>query len=144
MLGTNIKIAWRHILKDRLYSIVNIIGLSAAIGFALLIAAYIRTELSVNESLNNASSQNIIQSRWKDPNEGIELTSIGPLAKALKEQYPGLVKNYYRWDGLIATIGKGDKSYREGVQIGDSTLLSMYGFRLMSGDPHTALSNPYA
>ena len=144
MFRTNIKIAWRHIVKDRLYSSVNIIGLAAGIGFALLIAAYIRTELRVNETLNDASSQYIIQSKWKDASQGIELTSIGPLAKALKEQYPSLVKNYYRWDGATAAVTKGDKSYREGIQIGDSTLLSLYGFHLLSGDARTAMSGPFS
>ncbi|PZR21377.1 MAG: hypothetical protein DI535_28410 [Citrobacter freundii] len=39
MFKMNLKIAWRHIIKDRLYSSINIIGLSAGIGFTLLIAA---------------------------------------------------------------------------------------------------------
>jgi len=144
MLLTNIKLAWRYITKDRLYSFVNIIGLSAGIGFALLIAAYIRVELGVNAQLQDASNQYIIQSKWKDPDEGIGLTSIGPLAKTLKEQYPTLVKNYYRWDGVTTAVSKGDKSYREGIQIGDSTLLMMYGFHLLSGNPATALREPFS
>src|SRR6187402_3409801 len=144
MLLTNIKLAWRHITKDRLYSSVNIIGLSVGIGLALLIAAYIRVELGVNAQLQDASNQYIIQSKWKDPDEGIGLTSIGPLAKTLKEQYPTLVKNYYRWDGVTTAVSKGDKSYREGIQIGDSTLLMMYGFHLLSGNPATALREPFS
>lgn len=144
MLATNIKIAWRHLVKDRFYSAVNITGLAAGLGFALLIAAYIRVELRVNASLTDASTQYIIQSRWRNPNEGIELTSIGPLAKALKEQYPALVKNYYRWDGITSAISKGDKMYREGIQIGDSTVLQIYGFRLLYGNPRTALNDPFS
>jgi len=144
MLKTNLKIAWRHIIKDRLYSTVNIIGLSAGIGFTLLIAAYIWTEQQVNGALNEPSSQYIIQSKWKEADQGIELTSIGPLAKALKEEYPTLVKNYFRWDGITSVIAKGDKSFREGIQLSDSTMLAMYGFRLLHGNPQTAFSQPFS
>lgn len=144
MLKTSIKIAWRHITSDRLYSTINIIGLSFGIGFSLLIGSYIWTELQVNGSLNEASSQYIIQSKWKETDQGLELTTVGPLAKTLKEEYPSLVKNYFRWDGVTSTISKGDKSFREGIQISDSTMLSMYGFHLLYGDPKSAFSQPFS
>ena len=42
----------------------------------------------------------------------IELTTLGPLAKALRENYPDLVANYYRWDGVTSNVSKGDKSFQ--------------------------------
>jgi putative ABC transport system permease protein len=144
MFESYIRIAWRNITKNRFYSIVNIIGLSAGISFSLIIGAYIWSELKVNEDLKNAGNQYILQSKWKDPNQGLELTTIGPLAKALKENYPALVANYYRWDGISTGISKGDKNFREGVQICDSTLFQMYGFKLLHGNPQTALKDPFS
>jgi putative ABC transport system permease protein len=87
---------------------------------------------------------NIIQSKWKHPNQGIELTTLGPLAKELREHYPDLVANYFRWDGVTSNVSKGDKSFREGIQICDSTMLNMYGFTLLYGDPATAFKGPYS
>jgi hypothetical protein len=75
---------------------------------------------------------------------GMELTTAGPLAKALREQYPDLVANYYRWDGVTSTVSKGDHIFREGVQIGDSTLLTMFGFKLLYGNAATALTEPFS
>ncbi len=69
---------------------------------------------------------------------------MGPLAKALREQYPGLVANYYRWDGITSNVSKGDKSFREPLQICDSTMLGMYGFSLLHGDPKTAFERPFS
>src|SRR5262249_24078636 len=37
----------------------------------------------------------------------------------------------------------GDKSFRENLQVGDSTLLKMYGFSLLHGDASTALKRPF-
>ena len=144
MLKSYIRIAWRNIMKNRFYSAVNVIGLSAGIAFALLVIAFIWSELQVNTQLRNASSQYIIQSKWKDPSQGLELTTIGPLAKSLKEQYPHLVANYYRWDGISSTISHKEKSFREGIQICDSTLFQMYGFKLLYGDAKTAFEDPFS
>ncbi len=90
MLKNYIKIAWRNIVKHRFHSFVNIIGLSTGIAFTLLIGAYMWNEIRVNKDLKNADRQYIIQSKWKDVNEGYELSTLGPLAKALRDNYPGL------------------------------------------------------
>jgi len=100
-------IAWRNILKNRIYSLVNIIGLSTGIAFAFLIGGYVWNELQVNKYIRNRDNQYIIQSIWKDPNQGFDLATIGPLAKALRQQYPNLVANYYRWDGITLMYQKG-------------------------------------
>lgn len=143
MLQNYFKIAWRNIVKGRIYSAINIIGLSTGIAFTLLIAAYVWSELQVNASLKNKDRQYIIQSKWKNPDQGSFLATLGPLGKALKESYPGLVANYYRFDGITSNVSKGDKIFRENIQLGDSTMLGMYGFPLLHGDPHTALHDPY-
>ncbi len=144
MLYTYFKIAWRNIIKNGLYSLVNVVGLGAGITFALLIGAYVWGELQVNKKLLNSDRQYLLTSDWKDPNMGLEITTLAPLSKRLKEEYPHLVANYYRWDGLTSGVSKGDKHFRESIQLGDSTLLPMYGFALLHGDARTALKNPFS
>lgn len=144
MFRNYIKIAWRNIRKHPLYSGVNIIGLFAGILFFFLIGAYVWSELQVNRSLKNADRQYILTSEWKDPNMGVDLATLGPLAKRLKDEYPSLVKNYYRYDGITAIVSRGEKLLKQNVQMGDSTLLDMYGFKVLQGDPATALNQPFS
>src|ERR1700712_5112933 len=134
MLKNYFIIAWRSLWKNKIFSLINVFGLSVAIAFTLLVGAYVWGELKVNKDLKNADNQYIIQSKWKDPNMGPDLTTIAQLPKTLKEVYPGLVANYYHWDGVGSIVSSGDKHFREGIQIGDSTLLSMYGFTLSQGN----------
>jgi len=108
--------------------------------FTFLIASYVWGELQVNQALRNADSQYIIRSKWKNPDMGADIATLGPLGEALKENYPNLVANYYRYDGITVAVSKNEKHFREEVQTGDSTLLSMYGFPLLHGDARTALS----
>ncbi|HXO75366.1 MAG TPA: ABC transporter permease, partial [Puia sp.] len=137
------RIAIRHIGRSRLHSAINVIGLSTGISFTLLIAAYCWSEWRVNRQLKDADRQYILATTWKDAAMGFPLATVGPLAKALKEVYPGLVTNYYRFDGIISTVSNGDKHFREDIQMGDSTLLTMYGFSLLQGDERTALNQPF-
>lgn len=144
MIKHYFKIAWRNIIKHRFYSIVNITGLLAGITFTLLIGAYVWGELQVNKDLKDHRNQYILTTISKDANIGYELATFGPIAKRLKEDYPTLVKNYFRYDAVTSVVSKGDKHFREGLQIGDSTFLKMFGFKLLHGDANTALINPFS
>ena len=84
----------------------------------------------------------MVQSKWADPNMGYDFTTLAPLVKALKENYPGIVENYYHHDGITSILSVGNKHFREGLQVGDSTLLTMFGFPLLYGDAPTALNSP--
>lgn len=142
MLANYYKTAVRAIVRGRLYSLINIIGLSTGMAFTLVIAAYCWAELGVNRQLRHADRQYILLSDWKDPNMGFRIATLAPLAKALKENYPTLVADYYRFDGVWAIVNVGGKPFREGLQMGDSTFLTMYGFPLLHGDARTALNAP--
>ncbi|WP_437920829.1 ABC transporter permease [Sphingobacterium sp. LRF_L2] len=142
MINNHIKIAFRTIYRKKAQSITNIIGLVASMTFVLLIAAYIWQAYQVNSHLRNKDRQFVLQSSYKQPGIGLDLTTVGALPKALKEQYPDLVADYYRLDGLTCIISNGATVYEEKVSVGDPSILTMYGFELLAGDPHTALNSP--
>lgn len=144
MLQNYLKIAWRHLLRRKFYTLLNIVGLAIGITFALLIGSYVWSEFQVNRQLQHPGQQCLVQSRWKTENMGMAITTLAPIGPALKAQYPALVANYYRFYGVSATLSKGTRHFRESIQIGDSTLLTMFGFALAQGNPHTALTSPNA
>ena len=144
MIKNYFKIAWRNLRKKGLYTAINILGLFAGISFALLIAVFVWQELQGNKNLKNANSQYILTSEWKDPNMGVDFATLGPLAESLKEQYPHLVADYYRWDGITSIISRGDKNFREGIQLGDENFLKMYDFKLLYGNSESAFANPFS
>ncbi len=144
MLQNHLKLALRNLQKNAFYSALNVFGLWAGMLFVLLIGVFVWGELQVNHNLRHADQQYFLTSIWKNPDLGMDLTTAGPLGKRLKEVYPHLVSNYYRWDGITSGVATGDKIFREGIQIGDSTLLPMSGFELLHGDPNSALTAPYS
>jgi putative ABC transport system permease protein len=142
MLKNYLKIAYRALLRNMFYSILNVVGLAAGITFAMLIGSYVWGEYRVNQTLRNADQQYIIQSKWQQENQGLEFTTLAPMGQALKTQYPTLIANAYAFYGVTATISHANNHFRESIQIGDSSLLTMYGFELLQGDPRTALTRP--
>lgn len=139
-----IKIAWRNISKKKLQNIINLIGLICGITFIMIVGAYIWDAKQVNAHLRNKDQQYLLQSTYKKEGLGIELTTLGALPKALAEEYPQLVKNYYRIDGLTCIVSNGSDKFEESASLGDPTFLSMFGFELHAGDVNTALVDPFS
>lgn len=144
MIRNYIKIAWRSLIKHKLYSTVNIFGLSTGILFTLLIAAYVWSEVQVNRNLNNPGQLYLLESKWKQDGMESEFKTVSPLAKLLKDQNPDLVSNYYRWDWVSTIVSNGDKHFRDSLQIGDTTLVTMFGFPVLYGNKYKLFSQPDA
>ena len=142
MLRNYFKIALRNLVRRRSYALVTLFGLTVGMTFLLLIGNCIQGELAVNRTLRNANRQYLVQSRWRVKDMGHEIGSLAPTGPTLKRLYPNLIANYYRSYGVTAIISNGQSHFRESMQIGDSTLLAMFGFPLSFGDPKTALSEP--
>ena len=144
MLFHYFKLAIRNSLKQRSFSAINVFGLALGLACFLLMGAYTWQEFQVNKSLRNADQQYILQSKWKQEGMGLDFTTIGQLPLALRAQYPHLVANYYRFDGISSTVSRDNELHRETLQVGDSTLLEMYGFDLKYGEEKTALIAPFS
>jgi len=141
MLKNYLVIAIRHLRRHKLFSAINILCLAIGITFSMLIGDYIIGQKGINATLRNAGNQYYIKSKWKVENMGLPITTIAPLAKTLKEKYPNLVANYYRFNPVTNVVSAGDRHFKESIAICDTTLVSMYGFKLIHGDPQHAFRN---
>ncbi|MGO4294610.1 ABC transporter permease [Chitinophaga sp. RAB17] len=144
MIKNYFLVAWRNIVKHRFFAMVNIWGLSIGITFVLLIGAYTWGELQVNRFVKNNDRIFLLKSKWANPETGVEFATLGPLTKALQDNYPTLIEKAYSHDGITTVVSVGDKHYREGIHPGDSTFFDVFNLPVAYGDPHTALDKPNA
>ncbi len=124
-----------------MFSLINISCLAIGITFSLLIGIFVLNEKSVNADLKHANSQYILKSKWKVKGMGLNITTLGPLPRVLKDKYPSLVANYYRYNPITNVISAGDLHFKEDIAIGDTGFVSMYGFKLLYGDPNHAFKD---
>ncbi|WP_153800071.1 ABC transporter permease [Foetidibacter luteolus] len=141
MLKNYITVAIRNFKRHKLFSFINILCLSIGITFSMIIAVYVLNQQRVNKSLSNIENQYFLKSIYKQKDLGLEIVSISALAKAAKENYPSLIKNYFRYNPVTNVVSAGDKHFKEDIAIGDTTLVSMYGFPLLYGDKNKAFAN---
>lgn len=141
MFRNYLKVAVRTLLKHKLFSAINLLGLSMGLTFAMVIGVFVLQQFDINRSLKNVDRQYIIKSKWKQKEMGLEITTIPALAKTLKEEYPDLVSNYYRYNPVTNVVSAGDRHFKENLAIGDTTLISMYGFELLHGDKSHAFTD---
>ncbi len=89
MLKNSIKIAIRHLQRHRVYSFLNIMGLTVGLTLAMLIILYVQSEFSY-DSWHRDYKRIYRVVQWQPSSSGgyISATAQGPLAPALKSEYP--------------------------------------------------------
>ncbi len=146
MFKNLLKISIRNIIKDKTYSIINILGLTIGITCSLFLMMYILHELSYDRYHKNADNIYRIISNIKEPDNAFTwAVAQTPLADELRENYPE-VKNVVRFIRTDRTLYKnGDQQfYEEEFFRADSTVFDMFTYEFISGDPNTALDEPYS
>ncbi|MFL9483575.1 ABC transporter permease [Chitinophagaceae bacterium LWZ2-11] len=141
MIKNYFVIAYRHLTRHKLFSLINILCLAVGIAFTLIIGVYVINQRNVNSELKNVKNQYVIKSKWKVRDMGLEETTFGMLSRSMKENYPNLVANYYRFAPVTNVVSAGEKNYREEIAIGDTNIVSMYGFKVLYGDKNQAFKN---
>jgi putative ABC transport system permease protein len=68
MIKNYLKTAWRSLIKNKVHSFINIVGLSVGMAVAILIGLWIWDELSFDKSFKNYD--HIAQVKQNVPNKG--------------------------------------------------------------------------
>src|SRR5690606_10074403 len=114
------------------------------ITFTMVVGVYVFDQYSINRSLRNVGDQYIVKSKWKTEGLGLDITTLGPLAKTLREEYPSLVADYYRYNPVNNVVSAGDKHFVEDIAIGDTSFIRMYGFPVSYGNADRPFSNNHS
>jgi putative ABC transport system permease protein len=145
MVKNYLKIAWRNITGNKVYSALNISGLAAGIAVTLLISLWAWHEYSYDRFLPNYTQLYQIKLNF-DQNGAIQTQSGGclPIAAALRGSFPE-VKYVAEtgWTSRHSLISGDKKLYQPGMIVG-SDFLKMFQFHLLSGNAATVLTEPFS
>ena len=146
MLKNLFVIALRKIIKEKIYSAINILGLTIGITCSMFLLLYVLDELSFDRYHSKADKIYRIVSNIKEPDNAFTWAVAQiPLADELRDNYPA-VENAVRFFGTGRNLYKyGDQQfYEEGFYLADSTVFDMFDYEFISGDKNTALDLPYS
>ena len=143
MFKNYFKVAVRNILRHKVYSFINIMGLAVGMACCIIILLVIQDTLSYDRFHENADDiYRIIQEvKFANFSEKWAITS-GPVGPSLKKDFPDII-NAARivWPIQILLTYK-DKHFEEKVVFADGSIFEMFTFPFINGDPATALDDP--
>ncbi|HSK13237.1 MAG TPA: ABC transporter permease, partial [Phnomibacter sp.] len=140
-----IKIAWRNLLKDRTFSIINIFGLAIGLACFILISMYVVDELSYDRYHENADRIYRVNADLLFAGNEMKIaTSSDPMGETLKRDYPEVEEfaRIYNSNGS-KQIKKGNEYINEtAVAHADSTVFNVFTLPLVQGVAAEALTAP--
>jgi putative ABC transport system permease protein len=145
MLKNYLKIAFRNIVRHKLYSTINISGLAVGMACCILILLWVQHELSYDRFHENI--ENLYRVYQKQEYSGDQVfhtdNTPGPLAAELKNGYREVINSTRFLYAGGKTMRYGGKNYYEsGLCFADPSFLDMFSFPLIKGDKQSALKDP--
>lgn len=137
------KIALRNLSRNKVYSFINISGLSIGLACCMLIALYNKDEVSYDRFHKNAENIYRITSEAMDTTGKITgtngITGMMP-GPNFKREIPE-IKDFVRIQSERAAVKVGTDIYQQEGNYVDDNFFSVFSFPLKSGDPKEVLKD---
>ena len=145
MLKNYFNIAIRNMSRDKVYSFINIAGLSIGITCCLLLALYIQDEMTFDKHHRDAENIYRVTSIMGEKSDNnVMRTTSAPIVWGIKDEIPEIeiVTRLVNPPGVSQNLVryKDNKFYESDGYIADATLFKIFTYRFKEGDPSTALT----
>lgn len=145
MLKSYLTTAWRNIRKNKVFSFINVIGLSIGMAACLLILQYVNFELSYDQFNKNIGDlYRVANDRYQNgkliQHGTITYSAIG---KALQDDYPEVI-NHVRVNPNGGIISYQDRKFADqDVTAVDNSFFDMFSYPIVAGNEKTPLKDPF-
>lgn len=144
MIKNYFKTAWRNIARNKVYSIINITGLSLGLACAMLIMLYVKDEVSYDRFHKQGDNVYRVVNKNIKPDGSVENINgfsgyfQGPkFAAGIPE-----IQHFVRYRENYKDLKTGTDIQSQVVFETDSAFFSVFSFPMISGNPKTALKQP--
>jgi len=137
--------AFRNLWKHRIFSFINLTGLAVGMSACFLIYLYVKFELSYDAFNTKADRIYRVVCDIKTPTEVLKFSVPSwAMPKNIKNDFPE-VESFTRALGDNILIRKGNIKFQEENSLwADSSLFRVFDFKLIKGNPQTALKEPFS
>jgi putative ABC transport system permease protein len=145
MLKNYLKISFRNLKRDKIYSFINIFGLAVGIACCLLILLYVQNELGYDKFHKNADQIYRINTHIKFGSKEMDVPLTADImGPTLKKDYPQ-VEDYtriYTFNGNKQIKNKNMYNIESSIAYVDSSFFKVFTFPALYGNTLTALDEP--
>ncbi|HTX19109.1 MAG TPA: ABC transporter permease [Bacteroidota bacterium] len=142
MLKNYFAMAFRNLLRHRVFSFINVAGLAAGMACTILILLWAQDELSYDRFFKDSDRISLVV---RGDRNGMNAVTSSMLAPALKEELPEIKKSTSVMQlpaSFKFLIQNGDKGFEENVVFARSGFFDFFSLSLSEGNPATALDDP--
>lgn len=150
MFENYLKVAWRTMLRQKMYAGIMIGGFALGLATCLVIALFIRHELSYDTHYSDAPLIFRMYNEYKGEGGGKGTAFPAPIAQILKSDYPDIEMAGrlipYDWfdagDNLFRREDQTENMYEKGFAYSDQELIDILSIPMVYGDRSSALDKP--
>src|SRR5689334_18236225 len=143
MIRNYLAIALRNIIRHKLYSFINIAGLTVGLACAIFIILFIRDEISYDNWIPDSENLYRIESTLTNPGQRPQPSSRSPypIAVAMRQQIPE-VTGITHLTGQRQTVTIGNRLFSDQFHVVDPNFFQLIELPLVEGDAATVFSQP--
>ncbi|HEY0740762.1 MAG TPA: ABC transporter permease [Chryseosolibacter sp.] len=146
MLANYLKIAFRNLMKNKLFSVINILGMSISLTSVFIIALFVFDEMKYDAHIEDADRKfRFYNSKTSDTGENSKLAVLPyPLATYIQKDLPE-VESTLR---IMSTFGdnlfeaNGKQLQESNGVFAEGEITNMLSLKFIDGDPTTAFEKP--
>jgi putative ABC transport system permease protein len=145
MFETYFKTTWRNLMKRKMFSLINVMGLAVSITCSVFIFSYIYEQLSYDNYPDHAENIFRVELHNEDNNATVVYPKVDvAVGKGLAQLFPEIV-SFTRMSSLSGFFMKYDNNqFKENrIAVADSNFLNFFSIPFLKGDTKTALEEPY-
>jgi len=142
MFSNYFKTAFRNLWRNKVFSIINITGLSVGLACCMLIFLYAKDELSFDRFHENANRIYHLTADFKSPDGNVNKTSSSGMMPGpnFTAQVPE-IETFVRVSSANFTIRQATEVFDQEALYADSNFFSVFSFPMLEGNPETALKD---
>lgn len=150
MLRNYLKVAWRNLVGNKIYSTINIVGLAVGLSVCMLIVFYMQHENSYDNFHERSNKICWVQTNLKLDNNVISIPYLDYLTGPSIKQNVASVESYHRYkvqskEIIIQNAQNPSLKFLENKFLfADNNFFSFFSFKLIQGDKGQVLQNPFS
>jgi putative ABC transport system permease protein len=145
MFKNHFKLAWRNLIKDRQFTILNLAGLSAGLACALLIYLWIKDELQVDTF--NEKDKQLYQVMKTAPNADGTISTFpytpGLLAQRMARQLPEVEYSVAVRHQDIGILSVDNKKFKAKSEFVGEDFFNVFSYQLIEGNKSGVFADKY-
>lgn len=150
MFRNYFKITFRSMSRQKMYTGIKIGGFAIGLATCMIIAVFIRHELSYDKHYVNGSRTFRLYNHYTSTNPSKWTATPAPLIGILRDEFPEIEKAGrlipYKWfnagSNLVRTENQTENTYQEGFAYADQDLLDVLEIPMIYGNREHALDKP--